>query len=106
MNVQVRFDLLDEFEITLGDMVGDIELATRPAKGDRIDISSGRQALRTLGLPPDMMVVGVEEGVQNGGYFVLLEDLYVDNAEAARPLIRALEEELGLFLVPYGEGLE
>ncbi len=105
MNVEVRFDLRDEFEVPLGDVTGEIELATRPAKGDRIDLASGRPALHALGLRPDMIVVGVEEGLQNCGCLALLEDLYVDNAETARSLVRALEEELGFFFFPYRAGL-
>lgn len=106
MKVGVRFDLRDEFEIPLGDMTGEIELSKWPSKGDRIDIASGCQALYSLGLPLDVLVVGVEEAVPDGGGFAMLEALYVDNAEVGLPLIRALQDKVGLFFFPYREGLE
>lgn len=105
MKVEMRFDLRDEFEVPLGDMKGDVELTSKPLKGDRIDIASRCEALRDLGFPPDMIVTGVEESDAGGGWVVWLEDLYVENAATGRPLIRALEDELGLFLFPYRAGL-
>jgi hypothetical protein len=105
MKVEVRFDVRDEFEMPLGDMMGDVELASKPTKGDRIDIAPSCGALKDLGLP-DMVVVGVEDSDQRSGCVVWLEDLYVQNAEISRPLLRALESELGLFLFPYRPGLE
>ena len=108
VKVEVRFDIRDEFELPLGDMWGIVELANAPAKGDRIDIGSGCAELHGLGLPPDMVVVGVERCGQSEAFewLALLEDLWVENVASSRPLIRALEERLGLNLMPYRDGLE
>lgn len=108
MKVEVRFDIRDEFEMPLGDICGIVKLANAPARGDRIDIGSGCAELQSLGLPSDMAVVGVEPCEQSAAcdWLALLEDLWVENISSGRPLIRALEEKLGLKLMPYRDGLE
>lgn len=108
MKVEVRFDIRDEFDVPLGNMSGSFELATAPMRGDRIDIAPRCDVVKELGFPAEMAVMAVEpcEPHDTCDWIAWLEDLYVGNVATGRPLVHALERQLGLSLFPYRDGLE